>query len=1543
LKGVPEVEVIADTKIVQVPPSSIFNPDTRVYTPGIWDGTWASAFTTDPAWIINDAISDELSGLARFAPGAHLNKWDALEASKWFSELVPDGAGGEHPRYSLNVIHNQPMKAEDFIRYLAGAVGGMAWDDGSGEWRMKVDKPETPVDIFTLENIEGEFTYSHTDVDTRYNDYRGTFLNEEFDFREETIGVVDNTSIALIGHKPTTIALIGCTNRQEALRRLKVRLRSSVRETKIVNFTTNRRADHLVPLDVILIADADLGDQDKKTTGRIVWMSADRLHFQVRDPLRLEIGVDYNLRFAKMNADYEPDTADEPASELWRNATVVDTRTVANTSGQRGNVTDIYLSEALPADASEYLVVALEADGLTTLPKQYRILSLSREDDQDNEHVTVSAVEIDVGKWDAADAVTSQDGVFQDLRAVAPPPLPPIGGGDVVNIVSTPSAQGFNHTIIGNWTRPLGALVDGFRVIHTVNGGTPQVLAERLLLPSFDLVNPPYGEHEFRIHTITRTGVLSAPLIATITVDQTTLSAADIAYGNGETIESLQPAAAGADPTGVNISAGIFGQGDLATEDFADWGTQVIGAGKPEDGATRNVNRGAWAAATAYLVGDLVQYNGNGYIVNTAHTSGGSFDASKFTLFVSSGATGPAGLNVATVFIFKRSASAPTLPSATATYTFATGGLTGLDNGWTTSVPAGTNPVYVAIATAGSTGTTDTIAPGDWATPVILAQNGTDGSAGAAGLNNAVVYIYQRAASAPTLPSASTTYTFATGGLTGLNNGWTTTIPAGTNPLYVALATASNSGATDTIAAGEWTTPQVLAQNGTNGTNGLNVATVYLYQRAASAPAVPSTTATYTFATGVLTGHNNGWTQTVPAGSNPLYVIMATASNTTATDTIATGEWATPAIMAQDGSSGSAGLNSALVYIYQRAASAPTLPSATTTYTFATGGLTGLNNGWTRTIPAGTSPLYVSVATASANTATDTIAAGEWASAVILAQNGTDGTNGTNGLNVATVFLYKRAASAPAVPTTTSTFTFSTGVLTGHDNGWTQTVPAGSNPLYVITATAASSGTTDTIPTGEWASPTILAQDGATGASGLNVATVYLYKRATTSPAVPTTTSTYTFATGALTGHDNGWTQTIPVGTDPLYITFATAASSGTTDTLATGEWTTPVVLAYPGNFIDLKFIRSVSEPTTPTGDNPSGWYDSIPTGTDAIWMVSGTKKASGTLIGTWSTPERLSATTFRGAYDPGTTYYQFDTVTYNGGTYIASVNNFSAHAPSGTDQANAYWDVTAAPGGEGAPGDPPAGFSATINLTSSTGSVNLRTVANANGYTGASDATITFNVPNGVTITGLGGAGIGIDTGTWPTGSYTIALTLVIQSGGIVRGGGGTGGAAVTGGPGGNGGAGGDAIYVRLNMTGGITINSGGTVQRGGGGGGAGGGQTRFLRDSETGEYVADTSVAGGAGGGGFPNGSPGGTTSGGGTGGSGTALGTAMSGAGGNGGGASTTATGGSAATGTNTFGVHWGNYNGGGLGAPGFAVRKNGNTVTVTNNGTMTGSAA
>ena len=91
------------------------------------------------------------------------------------------------------------------------------------------------------------------------------------------------------------------------------------------------------------------------------------------------------------------------------------------------------------------------------------------------------------------------------------------------------------------------------------------------------------------------------------------------------------------------------------------------------------------------------------------------------------------------------------------------------------------------------------------------------------------------------------------------------------------------------------------------------------------------------------------------------------------------------------------------------------------------------------------------------------------------AKSGAAGSDGGDGLNVARVLLYKRAASSPTLPSTTATFTFSTGVLTGHNNGWTQDVPAtDGNPLWVTAATASASGTTDTIAAAEWARASLL-------------------------------------------------------------------------------------------------------------------------------------------------------------------------------------------------------------------------------------------------------------------------------------------------------------------------------------------------------------------------------------------------------------------------------------------------------------------------------------
>lgn len=632
----------------------------------------------------------------------------------------------------------------------------------------------------------------------------------------------------------------------------------------------------------------------------------------------------------------------------------------------------------------------------------------------------------------------------------------------------------------------------------------------------------------------------------------------------------------------------------------------------------------------------------------------------------SPGAPGTNGLNNAIVYLYQRAASAPSAPSGTFTYTFATGVLSGGTPGsWTQTIPAvNGNPLWVIAATASSNTATDSIAASEFTSPTKLVQDGDPGTPGSNGLNSASVFLYKRATSTPAVPSTTLTYTFSTGLLSGTLDGWTQTIPSGTDPIYVTLATAASTSSTDTIGTGEWATPTVLAQNGTNGspgTNGLNNAIVYLYQRAASSPAAPSGTFTYTFATGVLSGGTPGsWTQTIPAvNGNPLWVIAATASSNTATDTIAASEFTSPTTLAQDGAPGSNGLNSASVFLYKRATSTPAVPSTTTTYTFATGVLSGTLDGWTQSVPSGTDPVYVTLATAASTSSTDTVLTSEWASPTVLAQNGTNGSPGTNGLNNAIVYLYQRASSAPSAPSGTFTYTFATGVLSGGTPGsWTQTIPAvNGSPLWVIAATASSNTATDTIAAAEFTSPTTLAQDGAPGSNGLNSASVFLYKRATSTPAVPSTTLTYTFSTGLLSGTLDGWTQAVPSGTDPVYVTLATAASTSSTDTIPTSEWASPTILAQNGtpgsnglnNAIVYLYQRAASSPTAPSGTftytfatgvlsggTPGSWTQAIPAvNGNPLWVIAATA-SSNTATDTIAASEFSSPTTLAQDGAPG-------------------------------------------------------------------------------------------------------------------------------------------------------------------------------------------------------------------------------------------------------------------------------------------------------------------
>lgn len=174
-----------------------------------------------------------------------------------------------------------------------------------------------------------------------------------------------------------------------------------------------------------------------------------------------------------------------------------------------------------------------------------------------------------------------------------------------------------------------------------------------------------------------------------------------------------------------------------------------------------------------------------------------------------------------------------------------------------------------------------------------------------------------------------------------------------------------------------------------------------------------------------------------------------------------------------------------------------------------------------------------------------------------------DGTNGTSGLNQATLYLYQRATSTPAKPEQT-TYNFSTKELTPASalGLWKKDLAecTGTNPLYVTAAVASSVELTDTIPSAEWSTPTILSQN-------TNQATVFLYKRAE-SVTKPTSQSTYTFSTGVLSPLPNDWVRNIPDADsngNPCWVTSNVAISQTDSYVFSGTSWSTPVRLVNDG------------------------------------------------------------------------------------------------------------------------------------------------------------------------------------------------------------------------------------------------------------------------------------------------------------------------------------------------------------------------------------------
>ncbi|QDL33969.1 TipJ family phage tail tip protein [Serratia liquefaciens] len=265
--NIPQVSSEPKGRIVRVP--SNYNPETREYT-GVWDGTFKTACTNNPAWITYDLmINDRFSiGTRVKAENLALTKWDLYQIGQYCDQLVPDGRGGDgkEPRFLCDVYIQSQEDAWNVLRDIASIYRGSTFWANNG-MNALADMPADVKYIFTRANVkDGKFTYASASEKTHYSTCMVSWSDPANGYQDAIEPVAEQSLIRRYGIKQADLTAIGCIRKSEGIRRGKWLLHTNDKD-RLVSFTVG--LDGKVPLPGWIIAVADEMLAGRPLGGRI--------------------------------------------------------------------------------------------------------------------------------------------------------------------------------------------------------------------------------------------------------------------------------------------------------------------------------------------------------------------------------------------------------------------------------------------------------------------------------------------------------------------------------------------------------------------------------------------------------------------------------------------------------------------------------------------------------------------------------------------------------------------------------------------------------------------------------------------------------------------------------------------------------------------------------------------------------------------------------------------------------------------------------------------------------------------------------------------------------------------------------------------------------------------------------------------------------------------------------------------------------------------------------------------------------------------------
>jgi predicted phage tail protein len=362
---------------------SNYNPYSRQYS-GIWDGSFKTDWSNNPAWVFYDLLTNTRYGAGSFISEANVDRYSLFPIAQYCDELVPNGRGGSEPRFTFNAYITDRGEAYEVLNALASAFRGMLYFNEGNVVAIQ-DKPKATTKIFTAANViqkaddngnvtEPPFSYEGTARRARKTIALVSWNDPEDDYKAKIEYVEDRDGLERYGYHETEVRAFGTTSQGQAQRIGRWILLTNQLETEMVTFKVATEGFFVLPGEVIGIADPAKGG--KRYGGRVVSGSSSS-SIAIDAPFTIASGASYSLSIAL------PGT--------------VQTRVVVNGPGATSSLS---VSPAFSATPEAGAVWVLQENGSGL--RQFRVISVNEDDGV----VTVLASFYEESKFSLADQST---------------------------------------------------------------------------------------------------------------------------------------------------------------------------------------------------------------------------------------------------------------------------------------------------------------------------------------------------------------------------------------------------------------------------------------------------------------------------------------------------------------------------------------------------------------------------------------------------------------------------------------------------------------------------------------------------------------------------------------------------------------------------------------------------------------------------------------------------------------------------------------------------------------------------------------------------------------------------------------------------------------------------------------------------------------------------------------------------------------------------------------------------------------------------------